>query len=151
MYSDISILIPSRKEILLDNYSKTVSIEAKTMVDMARKKILPVCIAYTKELCDATLVKSQLSPMLNISDAVENTLAAEISDLTAGLYDGIEDLRSQLRVAAETKGIAEQAMAYRKLVVPAMERLRTTADALETLIPQEKWPFPCYSEILYNI
>lgn len=143
--------ITSRKEILLDNYSKTVSIEAKTMVDMARKKILPVCIAYTKELCDAALVKSQLSPMLNISDAVENTLAAEISDLTASLYDGIEDLRSQLRAAAETKGIAEQAMAYRKLVVPAMERLRTTADALETLIPQEKWPFPCYSEILYNI
>ena len=143
--------ITSRKEILLDNYSKTVSIEAKTMLDMARKKILPVCIAYTKELCDAAFAKNRLSPMLSISDAVENTLAAELSDLTAALYDAIDDLRSQLRSAAETKGNAEQAKAYREMVIPAMDRLRTVADALEKLIPQDQWPFPCYSEILYNI
>ena len=54
-------------------------------------------------------------------------------------------------IPSETKGVTEQAMAFRKQVIPAMERLRTTADALENLIPQDKWPFPCYSEILYNI
>ena len=143
--------ITSRKEILLDNYSKTVAIEARTMLDMARKKILPVCISYTKQLCDAIDVKSRMSPMLNISSAVEDALAAEISDLTAGLYDAIEDLRESLASASGIQPVDERAAAYRKNVIPAMERLRTTADALEVLIPQDQWPFPGYSEILYNI
>ncbi|MBP0966853.1 MAG: glutamine synthetase III, partial [Oscillospiraceae bacterium] len=143
--------ITSRKEILLDNYSKTVCIEARTMLDIARKKILPACISYTRQLCDAVIAKSQLSPALNVSTAVEDALVSEISDLTAGLYEAIEDLREQISLAGREQTVIEKAKAYRKLVVPAMERLRTTADALELLIPQEQWPFPPYSEILYNI
>ncbi len=143
--------ITSRKEILLDNYSKTVGIEARTMLDMARKKILPVCISYTRQLCESITLKNSLSPMLNISSAVEDALASEISDLTAGLYDAIEDLREHLAAAAAVHPVTERAAAFRKGVVPAMERLRTTADALEVLIPQDQWPFPAYSEILYNI
>ena len=143
--------ITSRKEILLDNYSKTVGIEAKTMLDIARKKILPVCISYTKQLCEAIAVKEQLSPMLHISSAVEDALAAQISDLTAGLYDAIEDLRETIQLAAGADGVQATAETYRRKVIPAMERLRSTADALEVLIPQEQWPFPAYSEILYNI
>ncbi len=143
--------ITSRKEILLDNYSKTVCIEARTMLDIARKKILPVCIAYTKQLCDAVNAKNQLSPALNISTAVEDAMVSEISDLTAGLYEAIEDLREQISLAGREHTVIEKAQAYRKRVVPAMERLRTTADALEVLIPQDQWPFPAYSEILYNI
>ena len=143
--------ITSRKEILLDNYSKTVCIEARTMLDIARKKILPACISYTKQLCDAVNAKNQLSPALNISTAVEDAMISEISDLTAGLYEAIEDLREQISLAGREQTVIEKAKAYRKLVVPAMERLRTTADALELLIPQNQWPFPPYSEILYNI
>ena len=143
--------ITSRKEILLDNYSKTVCIEARTMLDIARKKILPVCISYTKQLCDAVNAKNQLSPALNVSTAVEDALVSEISDLTAGLFEAIEDLREQIAMAGREHTVIEKATAYRKTVVPAMERLRTTADALELLIPQDQWPFPPYSEILYNI
>ena len=143
--------ITSRKEILLDNYSKTVCIEARTMLDIARKKILPVCISYTKQLCDAVNAKNQLSPALNISTAVEDALVSEISDLTAGLFEAIEDLREQIALAGREHTVIDKAKAYRKTVVPAMERLRTTADALELLIPQDQWPFPPYSEILYNI
>ncbi|MCQ2408531.1 MAG: glutamine synthetase III [Oscillospiraceae bacterium] len=143
--------IVSRKEILLDNYSKTVGIEAKTMLDIARKKILPVCISYTKELCDAIITKGQISPMLSISSAVEDALAAQISDLTAGLYDAIDDLREAIQKAMRANGVIETSETYRRTVIPAMERMRTTADALEVLIPQDKWPFPAYSEILYNI
>ncbi|MBR5372845.1 MAG: glutamine synthetase III [Oscillospiraceae bacterium] len=143
--------ITSRKEILLDNYSKTVCIEAKTMVDIARKKILPVCLTYTKELCEMIKLKEELPPLLHVSSAVEDSLASEINDLTESLYDAISDLREHLAAAKSVKPVAEQAAAYRKQVVPAMERLRSVADALETLIPQDRWPFPCYSEILYNI
>ena len=143
--------ITSRKEILLDNYSKTVGIEAKTMLDIARKKILPVCISYTKQLCDAIAAKKQVSPMLQISTAVEDALASQISDLTSSLYAAIDDLREAIQIACRANGVQATAESYRKNVVPAMERLRTTADALEVLIPQEQWPFPAYSEILYNI
>ena len=83
--------------------------------------------------------------------AGEDALISEISDLTAGLYEAIEDIREQISLAGRAGSVIERAQAYRKLVVPAMERLRTTADALEVLIPQDQWPFPAYSEILYNI
>ncbi len=143
--------IVSRKEILLDNYCKAVGIEAKTMLDIARKKILPVCIGYTKELCETIALKNQMSPMLNISTAVEDALASEISDLTSGLYDAIDDLREQISFASRETTVTIKATVYRKQVIPAMTRLRTIADALEVLIPQDQWPFPPYSEILYNI
>ncbi len=143
--------ITSRKEILLDNYSKTVCIEAKTMLDMARKKILPAVIDYTKTLLDAVAAKHALFSELKVYARVEEDLAARISDLTAALYDAIDDLREQISKASRAGGVIEKAQAYRKLVVPAMERMRTTADALEVLVPQDRWPFPCYSEILYNI
>ncbi|MBR6106938.1 MAG: glutamine synthetase III [Oscillospiraceae bacterium] len=143
--------ITSRKEILLDNYSKTVGIEARTMLDMARKKIMPVCISYTKHLCEAIDLKHRMPAMLSISPAVEDALASQISDLTSGLYEAIEDLRDALYVASHIAEVTERAAAFRRDVVPAMERLRATADALEVLIPQDQWPFPAYSEILYNI
>ncbi|MBQ5334425.1 MAG: glutamine synthetase III [Oscillospiraceae bacterium] len=143
--------ITSRKEILLDNYSKTVCIEAKTMLDMARKKILPAVISYTKELLDAVSRKHEMFGELRLNARVEESLAEKISDLTAALYDAIDDLRGQISAAAGAGGTIETAQAYRRLVVPAMERMRTAADALEVLVPQEQWPFPCYSEILYNI
>lgn len=143
--------ITSRKEILLDNYSKTVCIEAKTMLDIARKKILPVCIAYTKQLCDAVKAKRDMFEDLRIRSVVEDTLLSQISDLTESLFEATNDLRDKIRSASALHDAAEKAWAYRKGVVPAMERLRTTADALELLVPSEQWPFPSYSDILYNI
>ena len=143
--------ITSRKEILLENYSKTVCIEAKTMLDMARKKILPAVISYTKELLDAVSRKHEMFGDLRLNARVEESLAEKISDLTAALYDAIDDLREQISAAASAGKTIETAQAYRRLVVPAMERMRTAADALEVLVPQDQWPFPCYSEILYNI
>ena len=96
-------------------------------------------------------LKEEMPPLLHVSAAVEDALASEINDLTASLYDAITDLREHLMETKRVSPVTEQAAAYRKNVVPAMERLRALADALETLIPQDRWPFPCYSEILYNI
>ncbi len=143
--------IISRQEILLENYSKTVGIEAKTMLNIARKKILPVSISYTKELCDAIQVKREMYEELRIRTVVEDTLVSQISDLTESLFDAINDLREQIAAASAKESSVDTAVAYRKLVVPAMERLRSSADALELLVPSEQWPFPSYSDILYNI
>ena len=143
--------VTSRKEILLDNYSKTVCIEAKTMLDIARKKILPACISYTKQLCDTISAKRDIFNDLRIRSVVEDTLVSQISDLTESLFEAINDLREQIAAASSESNSADVANAYRKLVVPAMERLRSSADALELLVPSEQWPFPSYSDILYNI
>lgn len=143
--------VTSRKEILLDNYCKTVGIEAKTMLDMARKKILPVCISYTKQLCDAIRSKREMFEDLRIRSIVEETQLSQISDLTESLFAATNELRDKIRNAAAQNDIIEKAWAYRKQVVPAMERLRTSADALELLVPSEQWPFPSYTDILYNI
>ncbi len=139
--------ITSRKEILLDNYSKTVGIEARTMLDMARKKILPACLRFQNELCAAYAQKQQIS----VDAEVERDLIARIGDLNTALYEGIDDLEERLKEAGMRADVIKTAQSYRGQVIPAMERLRSTADALEQLVPQDEWPFPCYSEILYNI
>ncbi len=139
--------ITSRRDILLENYSKTVHIEAKTMLDMARKLILPTAISYAKEICDAITAKR----IVNLDARVEEAIAAEVNDLTACLYDAVNELASKINDIARCEGALETASYIRKNIVPAMERLRTPADALELLVPADKWPFPSYSDILYNI
>ncbi len=139
--------IASRMEILLENYSKTIHIEAKTMLDMARKMILPTAMAYSGEVCRAIADKEKVG----MDARVEKEIAAELNDLTACLYDAVVDLNAQSGKAALLSGASETAEFYRKTIVPAMERLRAPADALELLVPAEQWPFPSYSDILYNI
>lgn len=139
--------ITSRRDILLENYSKTVHIEAKTMLDMARKRILPTAVSYSKEICEAIAAKRAVG----LDARVEEAIAAEVSDLTACLYDAVNDLTVQTGKTAQLSGAIETAEFCRKTIVPAMERLRTPADALELLVPAEQWPFPSYSDILYNI
>ena len=139
--------IASRRDILLENYSKTVHIEAKTMLDMARKMILPTAVSYSKEMCDAIAAKRAVG----LDARVEEAIAAEINDLTACLYDSVNDLMLQTGKMAQLSGALETAEFCRKTIVPAMERLRTPADALELLVPADQWPFPSYSDILYNI
>ncbi|MBQ4346134.1 MAG: glutamine synthetase III [Oscillospiraceae bacterium] len=139
--------ITSRRDILLENYSKTVHIEAKTMLDMARKLILPTAISYAKEICDAITAKR----IVNLDARVEEAIAAEVNDLTACLYDAVNELAAKINDIARCEGALETASYIRKNIVPAMERLRTPADALELLVPADKWPFPSYSDILYNI
>ncbi|MDD5946264.1 MAG: glutamine synthetase III [Oscillospiraceae bacterium] len=139
--------ICSRRDVLLENYSKTVSIEAKTMLDMARKMILPTAISYAKEVCDAITAKR----IVNLDATVEEAIAAEISDLTACIYAAANELSEKVGDVARCDDALDTAYYIRKNIVPAMERLRTPADALESLVPSDRWPFPSYSEILYNI
>ena len=83
-------------EVLLENYAKTINIEALTMIDMTKKKYIPTCIAYTKELCDAAAVKQSL----DICSCVEKELAEKVSSLTKAAYEATEKLEAAVAAAA---------------------------------------------------
>ena len=140
--------IKARMEVLLENYAKTINIEALTMIDMTKKKYIPTCIAYTKELCDAAAVKQSL----DICSCVEKELAEKVSSLTKAAYEATEKLETAVAAAAAKDDcVLSMAKSYREDVIPVMDDLRAAVDALEVITPSEKWPVPAYSDIIFNV
>lgn len=140
--------IDARVDIQLDNYAKTINIEALTMIDMAKKKYIPVCISYAKELCDTISAKTSL----DICACVEKDLVSKVSDLTKKAYDATAKLEEvTAAAAAKDSCILEMAKSYRYDVIPVMDELRAAIDALEIITPSEKWPVPAYSDIIFNV
>ena len=140
--------IKARMEVLLENYAKTINIEALTMIDMAKKKYIPTCIAYTKELCDAVAVKKSLE----ICPCVEKELAEKVSSLTKDAYTTTNKLEEAVAAAAAKDScVLDMAKSYREEVIPVMDALRAAADGLEVILPSCKWPVPAYSDIIFNV
>jgi len=141
--------VRSRCDIMLDNYSKMISIEAHTMIDMAQKEILPASIKYAGQLCETAAAKRALSE--NIACSAEIELAQKISALTGALSDEIQALDKALLTLKEAQDVQEEALSCYRTVIPAMLNLRCTADQLETLVAEEYWPFPTYGELLFGV
>ncbi len=140
--------IKARMEVLLENYAKTINIEALTMIDMAKKKYIPTCIAYTKELCDAVAVKKSLE----ICTCVEKELAEKVSGLTKDAYTATNKLEEVVATAAAKDScVLDMAKSYREDVIPVMDALRSAVDSLEVILPSCKWPVPAYSDIIFNV
>ena len=140
--------IKARMEVLLENYAKTINIEALTMIDMAKKKYIPTCIAYTKELCDAVAVKKSLE----ICPCVEKELAEKVSSLTKDAYTTTNKLEEAVAAAAAKDScVLDMAKSYREGVIPVMDALRAAVDGLEVILPSCKWPVPAYSDIIFNV
>ena len=140
--------IKARMEVLLENYAKTINIEALTMIDMAKKKYIPTCIAYTKELCDAVAVKKSLE----ICPCVEKELAEKVSSLTKDAYTTTNKLEEAVAAAAAKDScVLDMAQSYREEVIPVMDALRAAVDGLEVILPSCKWPVPAYSDIIFNV
>ena len=140
--------IKARMEVLLENYAKTINIEALTMIDMAKKKYIPTCIAYTKELCDAVAVKKSLE----ICPCVEKELAEKVSGLTKDAYTATNKLEEAVpAAAAKDSCVLDMAKSYREEVIPVMDALRAAVDGLEVILPSCKWPVPAYSDIIFNV
>ena len=140
--------IKARMEVLLENYAKTINIEALTMIDMAKKKYIPTCIAYTKELCDAVAVKKSLE----ICPCVEKELAEKVSGLTKDAYTATNKLEEAVAAAAAKDScVLDMAKSYREEVIPVMDALRAAVDGLEVILPSCKWPVPAYSDIIFNV
>ena len=145
VYSRVEI--ESRTEILLENYTKVITIEALTMLDMARKQILPAALRYSKELCDAALVKKELG----LDNALEIGLASRFSALTASISENIRLLDDKVTAAQSICGNEASAKFCRSDVFSTMQQLRRVVDELETIMPAKDWPMPSYTDLLFNV
>ena len=141
--------IYSRRDIMLENYVKSVNIEAVTMVDMARKEIIPAVAKFTAETASSVAVKKSVAP--EAVYAYETKLVTELS----ALIDEMDSCASVLeKNIDELKTIEEAVPAsefVRDSILPAMDDLRSAADKAETLTAETSWPFPTYDKLLFGV
>ncbi|MGM9634855.1 MAG: glutamine synthetase III [Candidatus Avispirillum sp.] len=141
--------IRSRYEITLDNYCKTVNIEALTMVDMAKKEILPAVVAYTKSLADALAAKTAAVP--GISASYEKNTIARLSGLTDEIDAATAKLESAVIRLQTAADVTEEAFMIRDDILQKMAELRVVCDEAETITAEEYWPFPTYDKLLFGV
>lgn len=133
--------IESRYEILLDHYSKTINIEALTLIDMMERQLLPATLGYALKLAEISektgseAAKARLKQITLLADSMDNELAA---------------LKDAVNTAAVDSPL-ETAMNYREKVVAAMEAARAVIDETEPIIPADQWPVPVYSDLLFKV
>ncbi|MGL5675870.1 MAG: glutamine synthetase III [Cellulosilyticaceae bacterium] len=139
----------SRYEILLENYTKTLSIEALTMLDMARKDILPAVCSYIDTITQVALHKKQLLP--NLSCHLEETLVTNLSSLVDSLYDKVETLDNAFLSSKNITDSTDLSLYFKTAIIPAMQSLRIVVDELEMLVGRKYWPYPTYSELLFSV
>ncbi len=151
MFEDLGVLSPielhARYEILMESYVKIISIEALTMINIARKEIMPAVSKYVGKL-SGTAEKAK-----KIAEAVclyETALVKKMSDLLGTMYQKANELEEVL--AHAHGGSATEAAQYSHAkIVPAMAELREVADELETMVSKEAWPFPTYDDLLFYV
>ncbi len=137
--------IKARHEILLEHYVKTINIEAKTMLSMARREILPTVMSYSADVADGigAITAAGVTPTVQVNLLTTLNTAAE------GINQAIDALAGAVAQAASHGHAAEKAEAYRDHVVPAMVALRHVCDGIEPVISAEYWPLPTYADMLF--
>ena len=139
--------LESRAEIKYENYAKAINIEAKAMIDIAAKQIIPAVVKYTKELADTVLAVKEAG-----ADAsVQAEMLADISGLLTETKAALKKLEAVTEEAAGTEEGKVQSEFYHFSVVPAMEGLRTPVDELEMIVDKEVWPMPSYGDLLFEV
>ena len=139
----------SRYEILLENYSKTVNIEALTMVDMARKEILPAVEGYTKSLAETLAAKK--AAVAGLPCKYETATIAKLSELSDEIADATADLDSEIAKFQAIEDVTEAANDISDVILGKMDALRAVCDEAETITAKEFWPFPTYSDLLFSV
>lgn len=139
----------SRYEILLDNYSKTIHIEALTMIDLAKKEIIPAILGYQGEIAEIANNKKKLSS--SIQCCLEENILNKISTLGNSLYSKLEDLEKSVLDAKLHTEALDLAKYYRESVFINMQQLRAVVDELETLVSKKYWTLPSYGELLFSV
>ena len=140
----------ARYEVELENYAKLINIEALTMLDMAKKDIIPAVTAYIKTLTDTALAKQSLSP--DIPTSLERDLVTDLSQQLVCFSDKIKELENNLIKANEyADDIQAYADYYRNTIFADMQALRAIGDNMETQTSSEFWPYPSYGEMLFGV
>ena len=140
----------SRYEVSLENYIKTINIEALTMIEIAKRQILPAVIYFATNVADS--INSIKATGVAADVTAQTELLTEVSSLTAALKNNIAVLEKAVEKAANAHGDTyDQAALFRFDVFEKMAALREVADALETLVDADVWPMPTYGDLLFNI
>ena len=141
--------LESRVEVEYEGYAKAINIEAKTMIDMAGKQIIPAVIKYTTALAASISAVKSACPEADVSTQTE--LLLETSDLLAETKLALAKLTEITEKSAAMDGGKDQAVAYHEEVVPAMAALRTPVDKLEMLVDKDLWPMPSYGDLIFEV
>lgn len=142
--------IHARYEIELENYAKIINIEALTMIDMAKKDMIPAITSYVRELTDTALAKKALSDAIPTS--VEEDLITSLSNKLVCFSKKTAELENAVIGASEYEGdVLAYAKYYRESVFSVMTELRAIGDAMETETAADYWPYPSYGEMLYGV
>ena len=139
----------SRYEVEMEHYAKIINIEALTMLEMARKQLLPAINSYMSELANTAATKMAVSE--NLSVRSETKTLARLSKDADDMSDAIDALAAAERAAQALPDQAAKANAFHDKVVPLMEALRAAADDAETICGEDYWPLPSYSKMLYYV
>ena len=139
----------SRYEITLENYSKTVIIEASTMVDMAKNEIIPAVEEYTLELAKTASAKKELG--LGVPCRYEADMVKKLSGLTDRMAEAADALEEILLKLGDIKDVQEEANVIRDMVLVKMCELRLACDEAETVTAKKYWPFPTYGDLLFSV
>ncbi len=139
--------LESRKDVLYETYSKTINIEAKCMLEMSSKQIIPAEIRYVRMLADAVLKAEEAG----VSATVQRDLLSKVTDELEKMQSALANLEVELKAAQGIKEHKACAFYYRDHVKNAMDALRAPADALEMLTDKEVWPIPTYGDLLFEV
>ncbi len=140
--------VRSRFEIKLEEYTKIINIEAETALMMAKREILPAVMKFTGDVARQAKAIKDVSPVLTA--APEEKLLTQLTTECARLSDSIDDLQTAIASANRNADALTAATYQQDVVIPAMNKLRASADELETMVGKDYWPFPTYAELLFN-
>ena len=141
--------LESRCEIMLENYCKTVVIEANTMSSIAKREILPAVEEYSAVIASTAAAKAALGS--DIPCSYEKEVVKKLSVLTGQIFRAINALDAAIAALKDAENIEEESYMIRDTVLTSMSELRAVCDEAETLTPEKYWPFPTYGELLFGV
>lgn len=147
VFSEIELR--ARHEIMLESYCKLLRIEALTMLDMAKKDILPAVSAFSGAVAESGVMKRSLAPGADVT--YESETVSRISSLSAEMFECIKRLEAELDSSSKLTDVKEKAFFYKDTILSSMTHLRSAADELETLTDSKYWPYPSYGELLFGV
>ncbi len=139
--------LQARTDALLENYSRIINIEALTMLDMAKKQILPAGLSYASKLADSIVAKKEAG----LDYTLEKKIADKVTELNTSISQAIDDLDSKVIGACDKSEVIECARYYRDVIFSSMQSLRAVADELEMNVPENLWPFPTYGDLMFRV
>lgn len=141
--------LAARYDIMMENYCKVINIEALTMLDMARKDILPAMSDYCKELAET--ISSKKAVCADIDCSYEQETLTNLSSLVSAMYKQVNKLDEDLIKIKSSEDVTEIGDYYKNTILSDMTAIRISSDMMETIASAEKWPYPSYGELLFGV